>query len=179
MNHEKHDPLTAAGTFDDLAISLSLPAVPGEYRAEIIACRQLRRFGRELLFFEFRLSEQGPFLGAVLPAYVNFEVGTPGGPHIPARSKLRSWLRTIQSFDPSISTGRVPLSIFSRYEFEVKVVLVLHDFRRKPIAPRDQTPIVQEILRVVGKSQNAKKREENKNLFCSSLLSPPLQGGTP
>lgn len=178
MKPEKHDLPRAAGPFDDFAISLSLPAVPGEYCATVTGCRQQRRFGRELLFFEFRLSQEGPFFGAVLPGFCNLDVGAPRSRDIPARSKLGSWLRIIQSFDPSISTGRVPLSIFSRYEFLVKVVLLQHDYRRRPVAPHNQTPIVQDILGVVAKRQNAKKREENKNLLCSSLLSPPLQGGT-
>ena len=181
MKPEKHDLPRAAGPFDDCAISLSDAAtqvVPGEYFAQVIGCRRQWRFGRELLAFQFRLVGSGPFVGVVLPGYCALDDAGPRLRTLSPRSKHSSWLRIIQSFDPSISTGRVPLSIFSRYEFEVKVVLVLHDFRRKPIAPRDQTPIVQEILRVVGKSQNAKKREENKNLFCSSLLSPPLPGVT-
>lgn len=176
MNPERHDPLRTAGTFDDFAVSLSDTATlvdPGEHLAEVIGCRRQRRFGRELLAFQFRLVSPGLGFGFVLPGYCNLDVGEPRSRDIPARSKLGRWLRIMQNFDPSISSGRVPLGIFSNYTFLVVVVFPQHDYKRQPLALHHRTPIVQDILRVVGKSQNAQKREE-KRLFSALLFSPHL-----
>ena len=165
----------APGPFDDIAISLAEApqrVEPGEYVARVIACRRQWRFGRELLVFQFRLVSPG--LGFVtLPGYCALDVGGPRRRDISPRSKLGRWVKILREFDPSISTGCVPVSIFSRYEFVVQVVRPQRDYKRRPVAPPERRPTVQEILGVAGTCENAKK-EKKKRLISSLLFSSHL-----
>lgn len=169
----------AAGPFDDFVISLADEAqrvAPGEYHARVTACRRSKRFGRDMLIFTFQLAPQGRFSGASVPGFCNLpEVGQH---EIPARSKLAKWLRVINRFDPSSSTRSIHIRVFAIYRFLVLVELTEHDWNRIPLAPNLRYPKVQDIVRVDGKCENAKKREEKKTLLFSSLLFPPLQSVT-
>ena len=170
MSSKKHDPLRAAGTFDDLDISLSDAAtqvVPGEYLAQVIGCRRQWRFGRELLAFQFRLVGSGPFVGAVLPGYCGLNDAGPRLRTLSPRSKLSSWLRALRALDPSIPSARIPLCAFAGHTFLVRVVSPQRDYKRRPVALADRKPKVEEIVRAVEKVEMPKK--EKKRILSSSL----------
>lgn len=171
MKHAKSAAATAK-PFDDCAISLADDAprvAPGEYRARVIACRRQWRFGRELLAFQFRLVSPGPFIGAVLPGYCN--IGGDGHHEIPARSKLGRWVRLIKEFDRAISSTRIPLRLFSRYQFVVSVDLTRLDCNRRLLALHLQYPTVQDIVRVAGKCKNAKNTKKKRPISSHPIPS--------
>ena len=108
--------------FDNLVLSCAdqSPLIDeGDYDAIALRCRKEQRFGRDLLAFKFRIVTQGSAFGLVLPGYCN--LGVSRGRQLPERSKLASWLRRIQAFAPEISSKKVHLAIFGRFQFVVHV----------------------------------------------------------
>ena len=140
--------------FDDLIISTTDDAQlvePGRYDAVVISCRKECRFNRDLIAFKFRLVTQGGSFDVILPGYCNLDFGRGRNRQIPPRSKLGRWLRVINRFDPSVSTRRFHLSIFSQFQFVVEVGVTALDHLQRPLSEQDRYSKVQEILDVVGR----------------------------
>jgi len=138
--------------FDDLELSTDpLPLVPpgDDYYVIVLSCRKTQKFQRNVLAFIFKIVSPGPGFGLVLPTFVNLPAGR--GRNLPARSKLASWLRVINAYDPSLNLKRLSLKIFSLYQFQATIDTVLTDRNQRQLRTHEQFSKIADLTAVLGR----------------------------
>jgi hypothetical protein len=73
------------------------------------------------------------------------------GRHVPKRSKLASWLRLIQSFDPAVNIGKANVGVFAKYQFKATVTTVTKDYERRPLRKQELYSKVADLTEVIGR----------------------------
>lgn len=150
---KRHLPETLkADAFDDIDFAINdKPALiePGEYDAIVTSCKRIRRFGRDLLAFTFRIVSQGPAFDAVVPGYANLTFQ-----HrkvIAGRSKIAAWLRRIHVYDHEVSPSRLKLRLFAEFLFRCRVETTIHDSQQQPLSDEERYSQVTDIVEVIGR----------------------------
>lgn len=136
--------------FDPIELSTDrLPLIQEgtEYEVIAVGCRRTLSFGRSVLAFSFRIVSQCEFFDWIIPSIVN----CPSQGRVPKRSKLASWLRLIQSFDPTINIHKANISLFGKYQFKATVTTVTKDYDRRPLPKQELYSKVADLTEVIGR----------------------------
>jgi hypothetical protein len=121
---------------------------PGEYRLLTGRGRRVRRFGRQVFELPCRIIEDPRFSDCTLLHYLNLPAWVSRARRyakVSGRSKLGRELR--MALNGGILPKRgVPLGSLEHKQFVGRVGFQQHDYRNRPVPPREQVSVVTELI---------------------------------